>query len=191
MWDEMYQKGNVAWGHIPATFLQEIIDKIPNKSRILDLGCGAGRNSKLLFDKGHTVTGIDSSIVAIEKARELCNATFLQEDLITNDWIDQKFDVVLDFGFLHSWPKEEKLLEYRYQLDNVLEIGGLYVGEQSKTNLRKDPLGGSLYAPPYMEEKEFMIFGGYKEIIFRNNTLPPHDGCGIYPCYQMLLERVK
>ena len=26
---------------------------------------------------------------------------------------------------------------------------------------------------------------------FRNNTLPPHDGWGIYPCYQMLLERVK
>ena len=191
MWDEMYKKGNTAWGYDPASLLEEVLEQIPTKSNILDLGCGSGRNSKFLVDNGHTVVGLDSSSVAIKQAKKICDATFIQQDVIVTDWTKQTFDVVLDFGFLHSWPKEQ-LLEYRNKLDSVLKIGGLYIGEQSKAINRKNPLGGSLYSPPFMRDKEFALFsGGYKQRIFRDTILPAHAGWDVYPCYQMLLERTK
>ena len=191
MWDEMYKKGNTAWGYDPSSLLEEVLEQIPTKSNILDLGCGSGRNSKFLVDNGHTVIGLDSSAVAIKQAKKLCDATFIQQDVIITTWTDQTFDVVLDFGFLHCWPKEQ-LLEYRNKLDSVLKIGGLYIGEQSRSINKKNPLSGTLYSPPFMHDKEFALFsGGYKQRFFRDAILPAQDGWQVYPCYQMLLERTR
>ncbi|SHJ59739.1 class I SAM-dependent methyltransferase [Parasporobacterium paucivorans] len=47
--------------------LEEFIQYIPSKGRVLDLGCGSGRDSKYLLEHGFLVDAMDGS-------KELCQA---------------------------------------------------------------------------------------------------------------------
>ena len=55
---------NVDMTEIQSRFLS----KIPEKSAILDLGCGSGRDSKLFSNLGHSVTPVDGSPELCKKA---------------------------------------------------------------------------------------------------------------------------
>jgi SAM-dependent methyltransferase len=50
-------------------FLQEFLSLLPQKSRVLDAACGAGRYLPFLLEKEHSVLGIDQSKGMLAKAR--------------------------------------------------------------------------------------------------------------------------
>ena len=70
-WDKRYNKKNYVYGKLPAKFLAENYNYLKPSSRVLDMGMGEGRNAVFLAQKGHQVTGIDISSVAVKKARLL------------------------------------------------------------------------------------------------------------------------
>lgn len=74
---------------------------------VLDAGCGGGRYSRLLADRGAIVLGVDKS-VAIEAAAKLCapylNASVIQADLLDLPLADACFDLVFSIGVLHHSP---------------------------------------------------------------------------------------
>ena len=53
-----------------ARFLENFLCQLPSGSKIIDIGCGDGKYSFLMADKGFDVLGTDSSVVAIEVASE-------------------------------------------------------------------------------------------------------------------------
>lgn len=67
VWDERYRERDV-WGAGPNRLLTELVADLP-KGTALDLGCGQGRNALWLAQRGHQVTGLDLSPVAIEQAK--------------------------------------------------------------------------------------------------------------------------
>ena len=69
-WNERYATRGMVWGTDPNQFLAEYATGLTPR-RILDLGCGQGRNAVWLAAQGHRVTGIDLSPVAIDQARKL------------------------------------------------------------------------------------------------------------------------
>lgn len=70
-WDERYNKRSYVYGKRPARFLAENYSYLPAESKVLDMGVGEGRNAIFLAQKGHKVTGIDISSVAIKKSKKL------------------------------------------------------------------------------------------------------------------------
>ena len=70
-WDLAYSRPSFIFGKTPAKFLAENFDYLPPNAKILDMGMGEGRNAVFLAQKGHQVTGIDISSVAIKKSRML------------------------------------------------------------------------------------------------------------------------
>lgn len=90
----------------------EIINqyKINKKSKILDLGCGEGRDSICLLDAGYNVMAVDYSSTVIEKCNELSNYKykkyFKQFDLI-NDKMNCKFDFIYSIAVLHMFVLDE------------------------------------------------------------------------------------
>lgn len=96
-----------------AAQLVQLISRIlpPEKyPHLLDLGCGRGRHSLVLAEKGYQMTGIDLAEEAIRIAkvkaeeRELDNVEFLVSDM--RHPLDQQFDAILNlftsFGYFKS-----------------------------------------------------------------------------------------
>ncbi|WP_421590834.1 class I SAM-dependent methyltransferase [Shinella sp. M27] len=120
VWDEFYK--NTSFGS-PCIHYQWIIHLLANRPRILDVGCGNGRNTLPLVPIASEIFAIDSSKVAIEQYRQrlagASNVTLIHADALTLfDLHLGSFDLVLCHGFLH-------LLPMRSQLSFVRLIQGL------------------------------------------------------------------
>lgn len=76
-----------------------VLEKVSEKDLILDLGCGYGRVSKRLIDKGCSVTGIDISEENIKLAEELNEGIhsmqFYVMDAAKLSFPNNSFDVTL------------------------------------------------------------------------------------------------
>jgi len=84
--------------------------KINKKSKILDLGCGEGRDAICLLNGGYNVIAVDYSHTVIEKCKELSNykynTSFKQFDLL-NDKMNCKFDFIYSIAVLHMFVLDE------------------------------------------------------------------------------------
>jgi len=97
-WEERYGAPGLTWtGNPNAVLVQEATDLAPG--RALDIGSGEGGDAVWLAGRGWSVTGVDISQNALDKARERAEAlgltvTWEQHDLL--DWTPQpqSFDLV-------------------------------------------------------------------------------------------------
>ncbi len=101
-WDKRYQEKKLVWSAGPNQFVEsEVASLAPG--RALDVACGEGRNALWLADQGWTVTALDYSPVAIEKAKARsseigANITWQVADATTD--IDGRYDLIL-YAYLH------------------------------------------------------------------------------------------
>jgi peroxiredoxin len=98
-WNERYARATALFGDEPNQVVAEELSGLAPR-RVLDLGCGQGRNSVWLASQGHEVTGLDLSEVGIAHARQLAAAagldiTFEVVDVV-DDWQPRgQYDLVL------------------------------------------------------------------------------------------------
>ncbi len=90
----------------PQPALTETLDRVRGP-KVLDIGCGTGDLAIALARRGHDVTGIDLSDVAIATARAKATAAGRTVDFAAQDATDlhlpaAPFDTVYDSGLLHS-----------------------------------------------------------------------------------------
>ncbi len=98
---------------------------------ILDVGCGTGENALHLAETGHEVWGVDSSPVAIAKAKQKAlergvAVTFLVWDAFDLQGLEMSFDTIVDSGLFHIFSDEERPPFLR-SLAGALRPGGRYV----------------------------------------------------------------
>jgi ubiquinone/menaquinone biosynthesis C-methylase UbiE len=68
-------------------------------TNLLDVGCGAGRFSRIAADRGATVSGLDATASFVEIARErVPDGDFRVGDMEDLPWADDSFDVVTGFN---------------------------------------------------------------------------------------------
>jgi SAM-dependent methyltransferase len=105
-WDEMYRSRPRVWSGKPnPQLVAEAAGLEPGTA--LDLGCGEGADALWLAEQGWTVTAVDVSAVALERAGQHAagsaaanRITWLQRDL--DAWApEEQFDLV-SAQFLHS-----------------------------------------------------------------------------------------
>jgi 2-polyprenyl-3-methyl-5-hydroxy-6-metoxy-1,4-benzoquinol methylase len=79
-----------------ARFLDALV---PRNSRVLDAGCGTGRLSGALHERGHTVVGVDVDPVLIEAAGgDYPGPRYAVADLATLEFDEEPFDAALLAG---------------------------------------------------------------------------------------------
>lgn len=72
---------------------------VASGTRLLDVGCGAGRFCRIAADRGAEVAGIDAASPLVEIARERVPAADLRVgDMEQLPWGDETFDVVTGFN---------------------------------------------------------------------------------------------
>jgi len=104
------------------------------KRRILDIGCGAGRHSLYLQNKGFDVLGIDSSPLAIKvcKLRGLKKARVMpiEELNFKPDSFDTLIMMGSNFGLFGSFEKARRLLK---KLHKMTSRNGLIIASTRDT----------------------------------------------------------
>ena len=87
----------------------ETFGKIKGK-KILDIGCGSGRNMKWLESVGATVTGVDLSPELVKATRKL-GLDVVEGDATKLPFKDNTFDVVYSLGVVEHFEETEKAVK--------------------------------------------------------------------------------
>jgi SAM-dependent methyltransferase len=86
-------------------FDQLLKGRIPRGSRVLDAGCGSGRNLVYLLREGYEVFGVDADPAAIAAVRELAphlpSTNFRVESLEATTFDEASVDFVISSAVLH------------------------------------------------------------------------------------------
>ncbi|MFF8318150.1 class I SAM-dependent methyltransferase [Streptomyces bobili] len=117
---------------------------VPAGAHILELGCGVGRMTHPLLERGFTVTAVDESAEMLDRVRGARTVCGPIEDLE----LDETFDVVMLASFLvHAGDEEVRRGMLRTCVRHVAEGGCVLIqreGEDYHTDLpreRVDPSG--------------------------------------------------
>jgi tellurite methyltransferase len=143
-WDSYYASSKAV--HFPSSFCEYSLTWIPAESRILELGCGNGRDAFFLAERGYDVIGIDQSDVAIQTniARsadygEGRRPRFMVDDFSQPDlskYATFRANVVYSRFTLHSITEAQQAAVLSWVFD-YLPQGGLFAIECRTNN---DPL---------------------------------------------------
>ncbi|MDE3105171.1 MAG: class I SAM-dependent methyltransferase [Acidobacteriota bacterium] len=125
--------------------------------RVLDAGCGGGRNIQYLLREGYQVFGIDRSEEAIAAVRAMAAqlaphlppANFQVGEVDAMPFDEGFADVVLCHSVLHFARDDEHFAGMLRELWRVLRPGGLlFVRLGSRIGQQFEPLGGGRYRLP-------------------------------------------
>jgi len=97
--------------------------------KILDLGCGAGKETVLAVRTGAEVTAVDYTQRAVELTQELLErsnlcATVKLADIEDLPFPDNMFDFAFSLGVIHHTPNPQKAM---CKIHHVLKPNGIFV----------------------------------------------------------------
>ena len=136
-WNARYAGDDLIWSAEPNRFLvAEVADLAPGTA--LDVACGEGRNAVWLAEHGWTVTGIDYSPVALDKARRFAADRGVPIAWTLADVTDrpphaEQFDLVIVM-YLHL-PQPQRAIAFGRAAEAVAAGGTLLIVGHDITNL--------------------------------------------------------
>jgi SAM-dependent methyltransferase len=138
-------------------FDQILRGNIAPNARILDAGCGYGRNLFYLLREGAEIFAVDANAGAIEHVRQLSKSlktglpdqNFQVSSIEKMPFQDEFTDVVICNSVLHFARNEAHFLAMLADLWRVLRPGGiLFCRLASRIGMDFVPLGNELFAIP-------------------------------------------
>lgn len=155
------------------------LDKLPQGTTVLDVGCGIGGSSRILAkDYGFSVTGITISPQQVKRATELTpvgvSAKFQVDDALKLSFPDNSFDVVWS---IEAGPHMPDKRRYAEEMLRVLKPNGiLVVADWNQRDDRQKPL--NFWEKPVMQQlldqwahPAFASIEGFAEIIAETNLI--------------------
>ncbi|HKK08032.1 MAG TPA: class I SAM-dependent methyltransferase [Gemmatimonadota bacterium] len=134
-WNRPEQVERMA-GREPDERLAGLVERLgdPGETRVLDLGCAAGRNTAFLARRGFDVHALDAAPAMVERTRErvaeavgrLEAARRVREGRMDDlgAWPDGAFDLVIALGILHNAASGEEWDRALGEVVRVLRPGG-------------------------------------------------------------------
>ncbi|WP_419393989.1 class I SAM-dependent methyltransferase [Cytobacillus praedii] len=185
-WNDFYtdrEKSVPFFVHSPDENLVSYFDKnYFEKGKVLELGCGPGRNDIYLANKGCSIDAVDLSIESIKWAKERAmesnvKVNFIHSNIFELDMEDGSYDLVYDSGCFHHIAPHRRM-SYINLVKKALKPNGFFAmtcfvqgGELGGAEIsdwdvyRLLSLKGGL---GYTEEKLRAIFKDFKLIEIRN-----------------------
>ena len=174
------------WNSALKEWERSVIKYFPVASKILDIGCGGGRNiqrfAEQISENGRVV-GIDYSEVSVEKSTKL-NQEFIDQGIVNvlqgsvseMPFYDETFDIVTGFETIYFWPDFINDLK---EVNRVLKKGGLVFfcneavyreGEMEKYDDLVELLDMKIYSEEVLKESlEKTGFNDFKAFVNEEN----------------------
>ena len=131
-YEDGYASCNCFWGMSPGSLVKTFIENRPKLDgmRVLDLGCGEGKNASAFAKSGARVAAVDCSPQALVNGRRafpdqkiewyLSEAQIYLSNLPKNE----SFDIIVMYGLLHCLPSAEDVASLVRSALEKTEIGG-------------------------------------------------------------------
>jgi SAM-dependent methyltransferase len=158
-WTQFYSDPNRKCPFFTKNPNQDLIELVENSelippSKVLELGCGNGRNSNYLSDRGFEVEAIDFSETAIAMARENSlktnnSAKYYCRSIFDFDYPRDIYDFIYDSGCFHHIAPHRRP-DFLSILRRALKPGGIFAMNCFA------PGGGSEYSDLEVYEKRSM-----------------------------------
>ncbi len=111
-YDQKYASQEFYWGKTPSVMCDRVVKIIrPSKDfhpKLLDIGCGEGRNAIYFAKCGFDVSGLDVSLPGLNKTKKYAEEVgvdikTIQADIINYE-LEAIYDVIFSTGTLHYLP---------------------------------------------------------------------------------------
>lgn len=161
IWDKKHGAGDhEELRYIPSPLAELAEPKFPRNSKILELGCGVGRDAVFFEQKGHRVLATDVSDVVIEQNKEKFPDSKVEFEVLDIQeplpYSPASFDVVYSNLALHYYS-DKKTKEIIREISKVLRFGGVFAfacksydalresGTEVEKNIFVSPLGVTVH----------------------------------------------
>jgi 2-polyprenyl-3-methyl-5-hydroxy-6-metoxy-1,4-benzoquinol methylase len=132
-YDEGYKACTCFWGRQPGRLVIRLYEHIHTFAglRVLDVGCGEGKNAAFLAGHGAEVSAIDVSAAAIRNAKmawpELDRVAWEVADISALKLTSDSYDVVVLYGILHCLDSADEVRAIIERLGQATRAGGYHV----------------------------------------------------------------
>ncbi len=161
---------NRTFGNADLILIDQILkNRFQRQTRILDAGCGEGRNMTYFINNGFNLYGIDINSDAVKMARMYCKslnknyeAEQIQKFSIENNpFPDNFFDSIICINVLHSANNRNEFFLWLKQLSRMMNFGGfLLLGTQSNIGIKSYPIKSDQKEIVEPEQEDLFLLTG-------------------------------
>ena len=160
-------------------WIEKLEQRLPERARVLDLGCGGGGPATRALAARHELVGVDISERQLERARRLLpEATFRRADATEVAFEPESFDAVVSLFLFGHVPraKQRPLLE---QIFGWLVPGGRLLVTLGTGNaddeVEADWLGAPMFFASYDEEWNRRALGSAGFVLEEARVIPVEE----------------
>jgi ubiquinone/menaquinone biosynthesis C-methylase UbiE len=110
----------------PIKFIEQFLSMLPKAPKVLDAGCGSGRDSRILNEKGAKVIGLDISKGLLKEAEKRSkDIEYVLGDITVMKFLDSSFDGVWSHASLVHFERIEDVEKTLDEYYRILKPGGI------------------------------------------------------------------
>jgi len=154
-YDKWYTGQEYYWGKAPTALCDRVIEIMKptaeTRLKLIDLGCGEGRDAVYFAKHGFDVTGLDVSAIGLEKMKKYAKEVGVQVRSIQADLtsyvLNETYDVIFSTGTLQYLPTEMRRRCFENYKDHTSPMGiNAFSAFVKKPFIPKapDPAGGEI-----------------------------------------------
>jgi len=132
IYEDEYQTQDYYWGTEPNKACYKVLELMPPTKRLklLDIGCGEGKDAVFFARNGYEVSAFDVSDAGLEKTRRLAEQAGVRVNAFKADILDYRldshYDILFSSGVLH-YIKPEYRQEIFDNYKHYTNAGGIHV----------------------------------------------------------------
>jgi len=136
-YEKLYDQDDYYWSKKPSKMCCKVLDLLPPEKplKLLDIGCGEGRNAVFFARNGYHVSAFDLAESGVRKTKEYANEVGVEIDAFVTNLLEyrlsEKFDILFSAGVLHCIPsnlREEIFDNYKQHTNpDGIHVFGVFV----------------------------------------------------------------
>jgi tellurite methyltransferase len=131
-YDDGYSDCPCFWGKLPGSLVKEFLQRNGSLAgcRVLDLGCGEGKNASAFALAGATVDAVDCSALAIANGRRAfpnADIRWIRASAAAYLRASPLYDLIVMYGLLHCLPSSQEISRLLALATEKTSNGGTHI----------------------------------------------------------------